>query len=401
MEIERLRCRSDREIAESLFQERAVKRVRRKIEEAEKKGPAGVRRQLLATSLRITPAMSRTLHEDTLACVKALGVDQELETFVYPSPQFNAAAVRPEEGRLFVMFSSSLLESFKGPELRYVIGHELGHHLFGHHDIPIGYLLKGEEPPPADLALKLFAWSRYAEISADRAGAFCADDPDGVAKALFRLASGLRTDMLDVSIEDFAKQVEDMQLETDKPGQGAPESDWFSTHPFSPLRLKAVKAFFESTLMTNDKGAKTTDELEAEVQTLMALMEPSYLDERSDVAEGMRRLLFAGSIAVANAHDGISEHEIAAFEKFFGETSFRDNLDIEAICAGVLERATSARDVVPHARRIQVLRDLCVIARADNHVDEKERHLLHEIAKKLNISTMIIDQTLNAPVEPD
>ena len=70
------------------------------------------------------------------------------------------------------MFSSSLLEAFNDSELLFVMGHELGHHVYDHHQIPIGYVLRGRQPPPADLALDLFAWARYAEISAERAGAF-------------------------------------------------------------------------------------------------------------------------------------------------------------------------------------------------------------------------------------
>ena len=106
-------------------------------------------------------------------CIQRLGITIPVEIYVYPSASYNAACVKPEEGRLFIMFSSSLLERFDAAELRFVMGHELGHYLYHHHDIPIGYLLVGQNRPSPSLALQLFAWSRYAEISADRAGAHC------------------------------------------------------------------------------------------------------------------------------------------------------------------------------------------------------------------------------------
>ena len=56
----------------------------------------------------------------------------------------------------------------------------------------------------------------------------------------------------------------------------------------------------------------------------MALMEPSYLDGKTDEAEAMRRLFFAAALAQANVDGNISEAEIKVFEKYFGEGSFTD-----------------------------------------------------------------------------
>jgi Zn-dependent protease with chaperone function/uncharacterized tellurite resistance protein B-like protein len=388
----KLRSHGDADIAAKLLAERLVIKVNERLAEEMEKTPHGVRRHLLATSIRLTERMMPRVHHIVGECRERLDIEIPLELYVYASTSFNAMCIKPEQGRLFIMVSSGLIEAFAPREQRFVIGHELGHHLFGHHDIPIGYILRGEEPPPPDLALRLFAWSRYAEISADRAGAYCADDPDAVARALFRLASGLTIPLDEVRIDDFAEQVDDLQVEQEEPGAKAPQADWFSTHPFSPLRLKAVRHFFDSELFRD--GGIPVSTLEARVQTLMALMEPSYLDEKTDDAEAARRLLFAGAIAVAAASDGISEEEIAAFEKFFGERSFTEKLDVEAIEASLDRRVAAALEQVSHPRRIQVLRDLCVIARADGRVDEAERVLLEDLAGRLEVPAEIINETL-------
>ena len=106
-----------------------------------------------------------------------------------------------------------------------MIGHELGHHLYQHHDIPIGYILRGKSRPDPKLALRLFAWSRYAEISADRTGAHCAEDFEGVGRSLFRLASGLSNDIISFNIDEFVEQIDEMQLADIESGQGAPTED--------------------------------------------------------------------------------------------------------------------------------------------------------------------------------
>jgi hypothetical protein len=304
MDPQNLRSQHDVELFEQLLKNADVKRVNEIIAKEVEKGNLGIRRRLLSTSVRLSPTMAKSLHATADQCREKLALDIPLELYVFPSPTFNAACVKPEAGRLFIMFSSAILEAFTESEIRFVMGHELGHHLFGHHDIPIGYIMRGQSKPNPRLALTLTSWSRYAEISADRAGAYCSDDLTSVAHALFKLASGLSGEYAAFSVDDFLAQVDEMQLEEAQPGQGAPMEDWFMTHPFSPLRVKALKLFHESDMVRTD--GIDHNELDLGVEKLMSLMEPSYLEGKTDVAETMRRLLFAAAVAVADASNGIS-----------------------------------------------------------------------------------------------
>ncbi|NNC55270.1 MAG: M48 family metallopeptidase, partial [Pseudomonadales bacterium] len=213
--------------------------MNKQIARQEREGPLGTRRRLLATSVKLSESMAPDLTRIAKECIAKLGVDLPTELYAYNSPQFNAACVKPEEGKLFIMFSSSLLDAFDEAELRFVMGHELGHFIFGHHDLPIGYLLRGNPPVGPQLALGLSSWSRYAEFSADRAGAICVNDFEAVSRALFKLASGVTSSVVRFNLDDFLQQVDEMQIEdNDSRGQSAPQ-DWFMTHPFSPLRVKA------------------------------------------------------------------------------------------------------------------------------------------------------------------
>jgi len=209
MDSSEFRCEGDQALHSSLLEVDQVKKVRKDVEENPSRS---ARRQLLATSLRLTRTMSPRLHTMLQSCAERLSVDIPMETYVYNSPQFNAACIKPEKGTLLLMFSSAILEKFDEQELLFVMGHELGHHLFAHHDIPIGLLVKGKDRVDARLALQLFSWSRYAEISADRAGALCAADPDASARALFKLASGLTSNLIEIRIDEFAAQADEIEL---------------------------------------------------------------------------------------------------------------------------------------------------------------------------------------------
>jgi len=396
---DKLRYRNDKEQCEALLEEREVKKVNEALAEHEAEGPTGLRRRLLSTSVRLSRKMAPDVYKLSDECVERLSMEIPLELYVYASPQFNAMCFKPEEGRLFVMFSSSLLQGFTPKELQFVMGHEFGHHIYRHHDIPIGYLVKGPKRPDPRLALRLFAWSRNAEVSADRAGAYCAQEFPSVASALFKLASGLTSDIVKFDLDEFLMQVDDMQAADAEPGQGAPEGDWFSTHPFSPLRVKALRLFFESNLMK--ESGTSLDELDVGVQRLMSLMEPSYLDAKTDAAIAMRHLLFAGSIVVANAENGISEKEIEAFEQFFDKGEYSDRLNPKRIEEELPQRIQRAKENCTDTQCMQVVRDLCVIAMADEDVTDTELNVLNAIADGLGISRTFVCQTIEQDCEPD
>jgi uncharacterized tellurite resistance protein B-like protein len=400
MNADGIRCENDVRTEQLLLEDVLIKRVKEDIERLAEKGPMGVRRQLLANSVRLSRNMSPSVHKMADHCIETLGVDIPLEIYAYASPQFNAACFKPEEGRLFVMFSSSLLEAFDENELMFVVGHEFGHHVYQHHDIPVGYILNGRQRPPASLALQLFAWSRYAEISADRAGAFCANDLDAVARALFKLASGLTNNkVVTFNLTEFLRQLDEMQAVDAQPGQGAPMQDWFSTHPFSPLRVKALQLFHQSGLMR--EGGVEKAELEIAVQGMMGIMEPDYLEAQTEVAKIMRPLFIAGAIAVANARDGISEEEKTVLKEFMGESFSIDVLNIDKLIETLPKRIELVKKHASITQRMQVIRDLSVVARAEGKITDNELVVLYSIADGLDVPRSLVMHVLDGDAELD
>ena len=388
-----LQAEGDRDLRERLMKQREIAKA---IERLKTKGAGtGARRQLLATATRLTPEMAPELHEIIDSCRATLGVDGELELYVYPHASFNAGAVRPEKGRLMLMVSSALLEGFEADELQFIAGHEIGHYLFDHHAIPTAALLCGGSHLGPELTLELFAWQRYAEISADRAGLACAGALEPAAHGLFKLASGLRGDRIRVRIDHFLAQVGDLRREAEAQASGdeLPRGEWFATHPFSPLRLKAAELYAKSEIMTPGGISRTV--LEARVQELMMLMKPSYLKERSDAAEAMRRLLFAGGIAVANVTDAVTPEAMTELERLLGAGAVPPGLDPEAVLADLPRRIESVRTSVPVLRRAQIVRDLCLIARADGHMTEAELDIIRDIGVKVDVDLDVVGGTLD------
>ncbi len=400
MDASQIRCENDIKIVQNLLDDVLVKRVKQHVDRLTEKGPIGVRRRLLSSSVRLSRSMAPAVHKMADHCIEKLGVDIPLELYAYASPQFNAACFKPEEGRLFVMFSSSLLEAFDDNELMFVVGHEFGHHVYRHHEMPVGYILNGKQRPSANLALQIFAWTRYAEISADRAGAYCANDLEAVARALFKLASGLTSNrIVSFNLSDFLQQLDEMQAVDAIPGQGAPMEDWFSTHPFSPLRVKALQLFHQSGLMQD--GGMGKQELELHVQGMLGMMEPDYLEGQTDVAKIMRSLFIAAAVAVANAREGLSDKEKTVLKEFMGEGFSIDKLNIDKLVATLPKRIETVKERASVTQRMQVVRDLAVVARAEGEITDSELLVLLSVADGLGIPRSLVLHILDRDAELD
>ena len=67
-------------------------------------------------------------------------------------------------------------------EIKFVIGHELGHLKYQHHKI-----IKDQEKKSLPIfTIRLFEHSRYAEISADRCGLVVAESLDSAKKCIVK-----------------------------------------------------------------------------------------------------------------------------------------------------------------------------------------------------------------------
>ena len=398
MDAQAVRADADRQLAERLATEPLIQRAAAERAAFEQDHNVGIRRSLLATALRLTREIVPDRFELVDRCRTRLGVTEEVELYVYPSPEFNAGMPPREGNRAFVMISSSLYEALDLEELAYVMGHELGHHIYDHHAIPLEVLGNPELPVPARLALELRAWQRYAEISADRAGMLCANGLQPAARALFKLSSGLSSAPDEARINAFLRQAEELYREVEQSEQPFHHQDWLASHPFSPVRLKAAAAFAKSQAF--DPSGTPLPEVDAGLHDLMSLMEASYIDMDTVEAEHMRRVLFAGGVLVAVASGAIEEAEFDALSTLLGR-HMPQSVSPEALRADLPRRIEAAKQHVSPGRRAQVVRDLAVVARSDGHVDPAEQAQIVAIAEAMGVSRAVVDQALHGTVHLD
>src|SRR3954468_1606746 len=220
----------------------------------------------------------------------------------------------------------------------------MGHAVFNHHGIPMPTTAMmedmGGQIVSRPTSLQLYLWCRTAELSADRIGMVCAKDHEAAASGFFKLASGLSSPRVKADLEAYARQVESLASvpEARKEVRDDDDSlDCFSTHPYSPLRVRAVVAFAKSKTyqdaigMAADGGAISLDDVEAIVERDLEMMEPSYLEEKTVKSELMRKVLFNSGMLVAAANGKIEESEIKALTALLGDDYTTKVPDIERV----------------------------------------------------------------------
>jgi hypothetical protein len=184
-----------------------------------------LRASLLETALRaceeVTPGLASVLNEVRTRLDIPNG---KVDLFVYASPEIQATCFASTRTSCVIKVSSALVEILEREELKFVIGHELGHFLLGH-----GFTDSESDAQSADQLI----FGRAQEISADRIGLWACQDLDASIRGLMKIISGLGSSHLRFDVRAFTSQI-----------QGADSSKSnataFSTHPSILVRCRAL-----------------------------------------------------------------------------------------------------------------------------------------------------------------
>jgi Zn-dependent protease with chaperone function len=164
--------------------------------------------------------------------------------FIAPGRTLNAYTFGLGEAPVVVVYAS-VLRMMDEDELRFVIGHELGHVCLGH--TWLNSLVGGMSgiPSPYFAAVVLYFafrwWNRACEFSADRAGLLACGKPDKAASALVKLTGGSAAIR---SPEGWQQTLRHIEAEDD--GLQGNLQEILSSHPLIVKRLQALSQYAES-----------------------------------------------------------------------------------------------------------------------------------------------------------
>jgi Zn-dependent protease with chaperone function len=203
------------------------------------------RLMFLASAVRASEEQFPTLYHDLLDGCYILDLPKVPELYITQEPTVNAMAVGMDKP--FVVITSGMVDLMDEDEIRFVIGHELGHVLSGHavYRTMLFYLLALAARlgffPLAWIGFRaviwgLEEWFRKSELSCDRAGLLAAQDVDAARRALMKTAGG--KNISELSSDAFHEQAREYDAVPDIRDsllkllqlQG-------TTHPFAVVRF--------------------------------------------------------------------------------------------------------------------------------------------------------------------
>jgi Zn-dependent protease with chaperone function len=158
-----------------------------------------LRLSYLAGSVRVSERQFPNIYSLVRDGSYILDLPDVPEVFVLQSPIVNAMALGKD--RPFIVITTGLVNLHDEEELRFVIGHELGHVLSGHavYRTMLLYLINLAQRiawmPIGYLGVKAIVWGleewfRKSELSCDRAGLLACQDTDAARRALMKIAGG-------------------------------------------------------------------------------------------------------------------------------------------------------------------------------------------------------------------
>jgi len=119
--------------------------------------------------------------------------------------------------------------------------------------------------------MRVRAWQRAAEISADRAGLVLAGSLSAAARALFKVASGIVSTAIPASPERFAAQWQRLVDEVIEEGE---REFHHCSHPFPPLRMRALCEFSAASGAAD--AARAIDAANQSIDRMLATMDPAW-----------------------------------------------------------------------------------------------------------------------------
>ncbi len=310
---------------------------------------------------------------------KKLGFKDKVDFYITGDSDVNAFSLAAEdEGEAHIVnVNSALFDLMSQDELKFVVGHELGHLI--NKDTALVRLINFVFPPeaavPVTLQYKIRLHEQLAELVADRYGYMATEDLGVCVTAFFKMASGLDLEKMNVSIDALIAD-NNRRLNYFLKDRGISRS----SHPVNPIRVQALNLF--ATCKSQDDLQKGMDEL----ISILLKVGDSELDEH------MARFIASAGLIVASSDEEMKEDEINQIIEMLARLKIFPRKYLEEIAQG--DVAKIFNDSVENILKINpgmrtgLLEYMIHIALSDKIIARKEVELLYQFGAGIALSEM-------------
>lgn len=354
-------------------------------------------------SFKVTRELASGLFDLFHEVQNKLEFKEEIDFYVTNSPEVNAFALSAtEEGEANIInVNSGLIERMDDDELRFIIGHEIGHLISKNAIISrlIGFVFPEPDKIPVLLYHKINLWNKLAELTADRYGFIASPKLEKCVSNFFKLSSGLDPRRINFDFKAYLEENERIiKYFQENRGQN------LASHPINPIRIKALVLLNESELYRNvakaaelsedDVLTKQIDELTGILMTLTS----SELD--------YQRINFMASagLLVAGADDQISREEMERIMSLISRVMiFPRELVEQILGSGKLMEIfnTSGQAIISQnpGERYSLFEFMVGVALSDRQIFQKEIDFLYGVGESFGLTRKEVAQMLAQSIQ--
>ena len=248
-------------------------------------------------SLKVDKRLLPDFYALTQEVIKKLNFTDKVDFYITGDASVNAFSLAAEDAESphIVNINSGLFDLMTKDELKFVLGHELGHLI--NKDSALSRLIRFVFPEgsqvPISLQYKIRLHNQLAELVADRYGFIAIEDLGVCVTAFFKMASGLDLTKMNVSIDALIAD-NTRRLEYFLKDKGISRA----SHPVNPIRIQALNLFSKT---------KSEEELSQGMDDLLSIL---LKVGDSELDEHIARFTASAGLIVANSDDNICEEEI-------------------------------------------------------------------------------------------
>lgn len=248
--------------------------------------------------IKVEQALLPDFHRLCMEVKERLGFTEPVDFYVTGDSTLNAFSVASDvEGQPHIInVNSSMFDLMSEDEMRFVIGHELGHII--NKDTALKRLIFFVFPPettqpPVTLQYKIRLHDQLAELVADRYGYLANGNLNACVTAFFKMASGLDLGKMNVSIDTLLAD-NSKRLDYFLRDRGLSRYE----HPVNPIRVQALRLF---------SSAENEEELAAGMDELIGIL---LKVGNGPIDEDLSVFFASAGLVVASADGGVTSQEV-------------------------------------------------------------------------------------------
>ena len=382
----------ERQIGEQIYnalQGNIVEEVLREIKTSSS-SDAYWRSNMEGHSLKVEKELLPDFYQLCQEVKEKLGVKDNVDFYITGDSSVNAFSVAAEsEGEPHIVnINSALFDLMTTDELRFVVGHELGHLI--NKDTALVRLIQFVFPPnaevPVTLQYKIRLHEQLAELVADRYGYMAVENLDVCVTAFFKMASGLDLVKMNVSIETLLAD-NNRRLEYFLKDKGMSRA----SHPVNPIRVQALNLFAKS---------KSKKDLDKGMEELIAILLKVGDCEQDEYTA---RFIASAGLIVANVDNNITKNEADLIISQLASLKIFPRQFLDEIAQG--DVMATFNDAVANLLRINpgmrdgMLRYMIAIVMSDKIIAKGEVDLLYNFGESIGLSKIEVANAIAESIQ--